>query len=183
MLFSALICALLIFDKSGCMPIVLISCAAHESGHLAAMRLFGVCPDKIILSPIGASISANLNLLSCKERIITAAAGPFINLSAAGLLAAFGGERLNIAVFVNLALGIFNLLPAASFDGSHILRCILSAKCEPYFADKICKAVSIITLAAAVLTGVFLFAANKSNITLLLISSYMLILEFSRLKY
>jgi Zn-dependent protease len=128
----------LIFAIFGCV-------ALHEVGHALAARYYGVQTRDITLYPIGGVASLERMPERPIQEIVIALAGPAVNLVIAiGLLAgmiggniAFPGsfslsgmdasEQLVLQLFgANIALLLFNLLPAFPMDGGRVLRALLS---------------------------------------------------------
>src|SRR5580658_1491890 len=127
--------------------IVFGSVVLHELGHALVARGSGVPAKGIILLPIGGitildeahAIPDSMN--AWKRDIRIAAAGPVVNLVIAGLSAlilvtAIPGFSLTARpllrsiVWVNLYLGLFNLLPAYPMDGGRVLRAIFSRRVD-----------------------------------------------------
>lgn len=118
----------------------LVSCVVlHEFGHALAGRMLGVAVQDIIITPIGGL--ARLHGLSSRQpwlELVITLAGPAVNLLLAGLFFLWlwarnlpfepsGLESLaQILMWANLAMGIFNLLPAFPMDGGRVLRALLS---------------------------------------------------------
>jgi Zn-dependent protease len=128
----------LIFAIFGCV-------ALHEVGHALAARYYGVQTRDITLYPVGGVASLERMPERPIQEIVIALAGPAVNLVIAiGLLAgmiggnlAFPGsfslsgmdasEQLVLQLFgANVALLLFNLLPAFPMDGGRVLRAVLS---------------------------------------------------------
>ena len=57
LLFSSLICVLLLADKTGLMLLSLSAAAIHEIGHLIAMLIFKIKPEKMKFCAYGIIIS------------------------------------------------------------------------------------------------------------------------------
>ena len=103
----------------------LLFCLLHEASHLLAMSLFGIKISQIKFYGGGIKIVSDplLSLSKLKSAIIYFA-GCFCNL----LLALFLAKIKPDLAFVNIFLGLFNLLPISYFDGGKLLQnfCVLS---------------------------------------------------------
>jgi Zn-dependent protease/CBS domain-containing protein len=125
----------------------------HELGHALVARGSGVPAKGIILLPIGGitildearAIPDPLN--AWKRDIRIAAAGPLVNLLIAGasalvIVSAVPGflllakplvhwsALLSSLVWVNVYLGLFNLLPAYPMDGGRVLRALFTRRMD-----------------------------------------------------
>jgi len=104
-----------------------VSILAHEWAHVITVRFFGGKVDKVGFFPLGMVAKAHgLELLPPRERYIIYAAGPALNLFIAAwafltsYLSFVGVPWLNQLALINLALAVFNLLPALPLDGGQI---------------------------------------------------------------
>jgi Zn-dependent protease/CBS domain-containing protein len=137
----------------GLVGILFGSVVLHELGHALVARGSGIPAKGIILLPIGGitivdeaqAIPDPIN--AWKRDIRVAIAGPLVNLFIAGLsalilLAVIPGFSLAVRplpnpsgllrsiVWVNLYLGLFNLLPAYPMDGGRVLRALFSRRVD-----------------------------------------------------
>ena len=133
--------------------IVFGSVILHELGHALVARGSGIPAKGIILLPIGGitildearAIPDPVNAWQRDIRI--AAAGPLVNLLIAGtsalvVISAVPGfpllakplihwsALLRSLVWVNVYLGLFNLLPAYPMDGGRVLRALFSRRMD-----------------------------------------------------
>jgi Zn-dependent protease len=124
----------------------------HELGHSLVAQRFGVTVKEIILLPIGGV--AMLSRIPSKpaQELLIAIAGPLVNVVIAaaivlgiGVNTAMGRMDLNDLVFqshaapstflmlkfilnANIALVLFNMIPAFPLDGGRVLRAILAMR-------------------------------------------------------
>ena len=114
---------------------LLLSLAAHESGHLIAAKIARANVSELRFTPFGALATIEkLYELSPGRVAAVAAAGPAANLAAILLLCAacqmnwLSPENAAIGLRVNLLLLLFNLLPALPLDGGRIAWALLSGR-------------------------------------------------------
>lgn len=114
----------LMHDPLGILRISLLCSLLHESGHIAAWVIFTGTLPVLELSPGGIGLClGNARLSPCKEGVL-AAAGPSVNLIAAG--AAYLWIQQSASYWgwfflgTNLLVGGFNLLPVGPLDGKRI---------------------------------------------------------------
>ena len=111
---------------------LLMGLAVHEGAHLLAARGLGVGVSQLRLMPFGGAITLeNPYALSPARLLAVAVAGPLGNGLALFVGAALAHWRLispalALALLrVNLALFVFNLLPALPLDGGRMLYALL----------------------------------------------------------
>lgn len=105
----------------------------HELCHYLMAVKVGARVEDFKVHPLGTSIEiSNYDELNPKEETLICFAGPVMNLLLAGVFFIIKGwfsEEFFYNCFeINLALGIFNLLPVFPLDGSKILRASLSRR-------------------------------------------------------
>lgn len=114
----------LMHDPLGILRISLLCSLLHESGHIAAWVVFTGTLPVLELSPgeIGLCLG-NARLSPCKEGVL-AAAGPSVNLIAAGAAYLWMHQSASywgwFFLGTNLLVGGFNLLPVGPLDGKRI---------------------------------------------------------------
>lgn len=114
--------------------LLIASLVAHELGHALLARRRGVPVEGIRLWLFGGVAQMNGDQMTGRTEMLVAAVGPAVTLLLAGafigfswLLVQAGAPPLVIVVTewlaaVNLALLVFNLVPAFPLDGGRILR-------------------------------------------------------------
>jgi Zn-dependent protease/CBS domain-containing protein len=124
---------------------VFATVVVHELSHALVARRFGIATRDITLYPIGGI--ARLERMPEKpgQELLVAIAGPltngvlalaiFIGLRVAGEGA--GGDPLTVGgsfalqlMWINVSLGVFNLVPAFPMDGGRVLRAALAFRMD-----------------------------------------------------
>ena len=107
----------------------LVAIMLHEGSHLVAARLFGVRTQRISLTPFG-GLAQMQNAPTAKAAFFIALAGPILNLLLAQicllLYKVHPDPLLRLFFLANLAIGLFNLLPAYPLDGGRMLHAALA---------------------------------------------------------
>lgn len=123
----------------------------HEYGHALAARRYGIETKRITLLPIGGIAQLERMPEKPREQLVVAFAGPLVNLvlatvafglhSFSGTLGLTTGASVEAAlmflVWVNVAMFVFNLLPALPMDGGRILRAILAMRMRALRATEV----------------------------------------------
>jgi Zn-dependent protease/predicted transcriptional regulator len=123
---------------------VFVCVVLHELGHALTARRFGVGTRSITLYPIGGLARLQHIPDEPMKELWIAVGGPAVNLVIAsvlavvlaimggsfapGVLQAPGGHLVASLMWMNVALAIFNMLPAFPMDGGRVLRALLALK-------------------------------------------------------
>lgn len=140
--------------------ILMIYAVIHELGHLFWGLILKLKPEAFSITPFGLQISFKTepNLYNtkikngtklCLKRMSLALAGPLTNFIIALILIILNNIELyknsiffgEIAIYANILIGIFNLIPIYPLDGGRILKEIISIrsgiKKSYYYINKI----------------------------------------------
>lgn len=125
--------------------IAMLFAFAHEMGHLIVGVLLGFKVKNLTINPMGLTVRFGINVkeynkkvkkgnMLALKKIIIASSGPAINFLIV-LVAYFLYNKCNLnidyskIIYINIIIGIFNLIPIYPLDGGQILKNILHIKC------------------------------------------------------
>lgn len=139
----AAICLLLYADFSVYTLIIALSIVIHEFSHVFVLKLCKGTIKRINVYPFGIDIISNMNTLTYTKELATVLAGSAANLTASLLAFVILGTSQSVAVcffiYVNLVLGIGNLIPLPVFDGGRALHLIIKQSVpvdKVYYVEK-----------------------------------------------
>lgn len=159
--------------------LIFLCVVAHEFGHALTARAFGIQTRHITLLPIGGVAALERMPTDPVQELLVAVAGPAVNVVIAAVLAAFivlfGDIQTAVNPFtqtdtllrslavVNIALVVFNMLPAFPMDGGRVLRAVLAFGLDHAQATRIAARVG------QVMAGVFLLVGLALGSPLLML--------------
>ncbi len=174
--FAAVLTLSLLLDKTDISLYSILSALLHETGHLTSLFLFKARPKEISFGLFGMRITRGAKTLSFRQEVLTALAGPFVNII---LFAVFlCCKKTLMFSAVNLALGIFNLLPVKPMDGGEALYFFLCSFCEENRIKRITDITTVLTVIFLTAAGVIVLIKSGYNFMLLVVSVYIVIYRF-----
>lgn len=155
----------------------------HELAHIAVANRFKCRFNRFNIGILGANIElVDIEELSPRKQLYLYLAGPVFNFCMViilGLLYSFFKyDFLQISITANLALGVFNILPAYPLDGSKICEILLSKKFLYKKSKRITEVLSFIIAGALFLTFNIVLLLHKVNITLFLAAIFIMYTTF-----
>jgi len=169
--FAAVLTLSMLSDKTNISCYSILSALLHETGHLLCLLFFRANPKSITLSLFGMRIVRGAKTLSYKQEIMTALSGPLVNLFLFAVFLFFGEKAMMFSA-VNLALGLFNLLPVKPMDGGEVLYFSLCRFFNENTVRKISDVITVITALILFVLGVCLLIKSGYNFMLLVVSVY-----------
>ena len=141
---------------------ILSAAVCHELGHWLVLRRVGGRIQRLHITVFGAEMQVDDRRISYGGELLTAAAGPVINLLLAAAMGLLGRwwEPLYLLAGAQAVLGCFNLLPILPLDGGRMLWLALCWGTDPFLADRVTQAVSL--AAAGLLTVAGAALARRS---------------------
>lgn len=163
----------------------------HEFAHILVAYRFGCKFNSFNITILGAKAELlDIDELSEKKKLYLYLAGPGFNLFMAVILYFFYGyfqdEFILNSIFINIYLGVFNLLPAYPLDGSRVCEILLSRKFLFKESKMITETFSFIISGILFLTFNILLILHKVNISLFLtaiLMAYTTFIEKERTMY
>jgi Zn-dependent protease len=162
----------------------------HELGHSLAAQFYGIPVREIILLPLGGVALLSRNPTKPIQELVIALAGPLVNVVIALVLLVITGAGLalggldsatlmnseqtpSLELFLfwllqaNIALVVFNMIPAFPLDGGRVLRAVLAMVMPSQRATAIA---TMIGQGLAVLLGVY--GVLSGNFLLVLVAVF-----------
>lgn len=152
-----------------CLAAVLLAAVCHEMGHYLALRLCGGRLETVSVSAFGAQMCIrDRERLSYGREALCVLAGPLVNVTISWLLSMAGAWRQELYLFAGaqLVLGVFNLLPLTALDGGRLLWIGVAWLTDPFLADKVCRAVTLVLLMGLAALSLGLWMLHKMGFLL-----------------
>lgn len=182
-IFSVIsIICLLIYESPLYSLLVISTIAIHELSHLLIMYIYGCKINALHIYPFGIDIKTDTCHISYNKEALIMLSGSIANITCCLIcipfLSTHFSKELLFFTFLNLFLGITNLLPVNSLDGGRALQAIL---CSYLSLDKalfISNLISNLSYFLLCLICVFLFEFTNFNLSFILLVIYICICAF-----
>jgi Zn-dependent protease len=148
------------------------SVVAHELGHSFVALRQGISVNSITLFLFGGLASLEKESDTPGGAFWVAIAGPLVSFAIFGIGALMGnnfqiagpaGSILELITYINLSLGVFNLIPGLPLDGGNILKAaVWKITGNPYKGVKFASRVGQVFGWVAIVSGVVPFAISGS---------------------
>ncbi len=187
-LFVALITFMITLNAPANVIITILSSILHEIGHLLTMSAVGNKPQAVRLEITGMNIKRQQSIkISTKNELLIALGGPFANavifIICCFVICFYPSEFLMTVACINLILMTFNLLPVKRLDGGMALYFLLSRRFDSEFCSKILKITSVIFITLIYIWGIYVFIANGSNFSVIIIAIFLTLSMFGGNEY
>ncbi len=111
-----------------------LSVLLHELGHSIVARHYGIAVSSIKLFIFGGVSQIETEPPSAKAEFLMAVVGPLVSFALGGIFAVLGVAFASVdpllalvkyLAYINVALGLFNLIPGFPLDGGRVFRSIV----------------------------------------------------------
>mgnify|MGYP003304177808 CR=1 FL=1 len=148
---------------------ILLFSLIHEGGHLLAIRLLG--GGIRYFQGSGQGFGIGTRALSYRMEFWAAFAGPLTSIALAMLFLAC---KQGIFFYINLSLGLLNLLPIYPLDGGRMLRAILIETLPLHLQRPILQGIGLLFILPLLALAFWQFLASGYNVSLLFVCFYLL---------
>ena len=159
-----------------------LSAVLHEVGHSVAASRRGYKLKKLSLTPFGASISGDFDLLPALDEFFIAISGPLTSFFIAVIIVASWWLVPNlypyteVIFYANMTLAIINLLPVTPLDGGRILSAILNLSFKKRVGELTLKILGVVVSFALFVVFIALFyVKGVINISILFFATFIFI--------
>ena len=153
----------------------LLSAFAHECVHIFFIYLFGGKISSISISALGGTISRkNTAALNNLQEAVINISAPVFNIFL-GFFVLISSPQYEVFSYVNIIMGLFNILPFYSFDGGVFLKYILLSRTNERTSESIVMLISLIVTACFSFFSLYIFLVHSQSILPFVFSLFMIL--------
>lgn len=157
---------------------IMFFCIIHEIGHIIVGLILKIKLEKVEIMPFGlsASFGTNFDSLNIKiKEIFVTLAGPLTSLALAILC------KTPEAIYSNILILLFNLIPIYPLDGGRIIKAILHIKFGREQADNLINKISYITMIIlTIISSIGVYYYKNLAIFMICIFLWIMVLQFCK---
>ncbi|NLA76998.1 MAG: hypothetical protein GX851_04085 [Clostridiales bacterium] len=184
--FFAALTLMLVYSGDSGVLVAVICAMLHETGHIVCLYALSGCAASIELGVFGMRlVRREETKLSYAGEVLCALGGPVVNILLSVLFSVLyvsGMQSFARAAKINLALGLFNLMPVGELDGGRALTAFLCTRFSPVTAERIMLFVSVAVLLPVSFAGFYVLIDSGYNFTLLIAAVYIALNLVLRIK-
>ncbi len=178
--FIAFLSMIAVLGNSLSLSMSILASLMHELGHIIMMIILdrrSICRIKIDFFNIDI-VDRSRRTLSMQKNILVLISGSLVNFLIAilfdSLYLIFKAYFLIIFSYINICIGVLNLLPISILDGGQILLLILNKNISIKNSVLISQIISILFLVPISFLGFIILLDSKYNFSLLILSCYLI---------
>ncbi|MBR5518248.1 MAG: site-2 protease family protein [Clostridia bacterium] len=171
-----LFCTGLFFEFFEMLVISYTVATLHEAAHILVAKRCRVPISKVEILPFGITMHpVEEYVLKPVDEVKICLAGPLCNFVVAYLVWRFyGGAYREYIVAFNLAMGIFNLLPAIPLDGGRIMRALFVKRFGHIRSTSVAFNITKIVAALIGVFGILVVVKTRFNFSFLVVGCFLI---------
>lgn len=176
--FVAVVATAFCFDTGNLLIPCLLCAIVHELGHLAVIKICGGKVREIRISALGAYIKLeSVPMLSYKNELLSAAAGPAVSIALSFFLSFLGNFTGEQALYIHsgtsMLLGLVNLIPVFPLDGGRVIKCATMLVLDTQSAECVCNIIGAVFVFLAANLCVYININVGMQLSLVLFSAFL----------
>ncbi|MEI6101616.1 MAG: site-2 protease family protein, partial [Eubacteriales bacterium] len=157
----------------------LLAICIHECAHMLTAKAVGLNVESLYVLPFGCAAEiSGYGTINTSREIITAAAGPAVNIMVACALTMLPKDYLDtyvmLFIWVNVTLAAVNLLPVLPLDGGRIMMAAIKIFFNERTAWKILNWAGVAAGIVMCLSGMYMVLNGSVNPTWLIMGVFLL---------
>ena len=177
--FLAVVALSVLLGNAGLVMAFMLAIAIHECAHILTAKAVGLNVESMYVLPFGcaAEISGYENAEYAKE-IITAAAGPAVNIFTACVLTLlpkmYLDDMMMLFIWANVTLAAINMLPVLPLDGGRIMMAAMKSFLNERTAWRLLNWAGVAAGVGMCIVGIQAVFNGSVNVTWLIMGVFLL---------